>query len=52
MFRNFSGSRGSIGLRALLRSAALFYHVPHAKFEGSRVVLWRVILQKNATNIL
>ena len=52
MFPNFSDSRGSIRLRALLRSAALFYHVPHANFEGSRVVFWSVILQKNTTEIL
>jgi len=51
-FPNFSDSRGSIRLRALLRSAALFYHVPHANFEGSRVVFWRVILQEITTKIL
>jgi hypothetical protein len=44
-FPNFSDSRGSIRLRAFLRSAALFCHVPHENFEGSRVVFWRVVLE-------
>jgi hypothetical protein len=51
VFPNFSDRRGSIRLPALLRSAALFYHVPHANFEGPRAVFWRAILQKKTTEI-
>ena len=35
MFPNFSDGRGSIRLRALLRSGALLYYVPHANFEAA-----------------